>query len=113
MLKHVDSIFNSMQDLVGGYELKYNKFYIGMVKDGVSKNFLTFRPKKSFIKLGFKGNEDISIIQKVEDAGLEISYNARFKEYSLRIDNYNVYLANKSLIDSLVKSSMEYFNLTD
>lgn len=46
ILKTVDDIFNSLSGFVNGYELKYNKFYIGLSKDGLAKNFISFKPKK-------------------------------------------------------------------
>ena len=111
MLKEVDSIFESMQELTQGYELNYNKFYIGLAKDGVSKNFLVFRPKKNYLYILFKSNGDSELEQKVEDAGLEINYNPKFKEYRLRINGFNEYKQHKELIDSMIKSSMEYLNV--
>lgn len=113
MLKNVDSIFAELQDVIGGYELKYNKFYIGMSKDGISKNFLTFRPKKNYMYLGFKGNEDSEMMKRVDNEGLEINYNARFKEYSIRINGLEDYKKHKQLIDSLIQGSKEYFNILD
>ncbi|MBE6902576.1 MAG: hypothetical protein E7478_08885 [Ruminococcaceae bacterium] len=112
-LKNVDSIFNSVKEYASGYELKYNKFYIGMSKDGISKNFLMFRPRKNYLYLLFKGNEDIDIMQKCENVGLEITYKSRWKEYHLRLDDYDEYLKHKELIDSLVKGSMEFFNISE
>ena len=47
----VDSIFNLIKQLDDNLELKYNKFYIGMAKDGQPLNFIIFRPKKSFIRI--------------------------------------------------------------
>ena len=113
MLKNVDLIFNDLQEIVGGYELKYNKFYIGMTKDGVSKNFMLFKPKKSFIKLVIKGNDDEGLLQAAEDAGLDLSYNPRVKDYVLRLNGFDDYKKHKSVIDSLVKISMEYYNISE
>lgn len=113
MLKHVDSILESMQDITQGYELKYNKFYIGMVKDGISKNFLSFIPKKKYLYINFKGNDDTEIIRLADDAGLEINYNPRFKEYRLRINDFSEYKKHKDLIDTFTKRSLEYFNMLD
>lgn len=113
MMKNVDLIFDSMKELTVGYELKYNKFYIGMMKDGISKNFLMFRPKKSYLYIVYKGNEDSEMIQKCDDVGLELSYTPRWKEYSLRISDFEEYKKHKELIDGLIKTSMEYFNITD
>ena len=49
MMKLVDSIYADLEDLLVGYELKYNKFYIGLSINGVSKNFIAFKPMKKFI----------------------------------------------------------------
>ena len=113
IMKNVDLIFGSMKELTAGYELKYNKFYIGMTKDGISKNFLMFRPKKSYLYIVYKGNEDAEMIQKCDDVGLELSYTPRWKEYSLRITDFEEYKKHKELIDGLIKTSMEYFNIAD
>ena len=112
MLGEVDKIFESMKrDFISGYELKYNKFYIGMAKDGSAKNFLTFRPKKNWLYISFKGNEDIESLKKAEAFGLELTYKAAWKDNTLKLVNYNQYQKNKEFIDKLIKGSMDYFNL--
>ena len=73
ILKVVDDIFVSLQSFAPGYELKYNKFYIGMSKDGISKNFVSFKPKKSFLYLTIKGSDNPAKIEKVENSALEVS----------------------------------------
>lgn len=113
MLQNVDKIFESVKEYASDYELKYNKFYIGMMKDGISKNFLMFRPKKNYLYIVYKGNENPEMVQKCEEGGLDISYAPRWKEYSIQLSGFDEYLKHKELIDSLIKSSMEYFNITD
>lgn len=113
MLKNVDMIFENMKELIGDYELKYNKFYIGMVKDGVSKNFLMFRPKKNDIDLVFKRNETTELMQKAEDEGLDMSFFPRRNECYLHISGFEEYKSHKETIDALIRSSMEYFNILD
>ena len=44
-----DQMMNDIKSLDPNLELKYNKFYIGLSKDGQPYNFVTFRPKKSFL----------------------------------------------------------------
>lgn len=113
MLKTVDSIFESMSEFIKGYDLKYNKFYIGMAKDGVAKNFLEFKPKKNFIYVVPKGLEDKEIIAAFDEAGIDINYIARWKEYLIKIKNLEEYKKHKELIDNLVKKSMEYYSVDD
>lgn len=111
MLSEVDNIFNSMKEMVGDYEYKYNKFYIGMSKDGVTKNFLMFRPKKNWLYIVFKGDEDTDLLKEAEDKGLDLSCKAAWKEYYLKLKDYKEYMDNKEFIDKMIKRSMEYFNL--
>ena len=112
MLGEVDRIFESMKnDFISGYELKYNKFYIGMAKDGSAKNFLMFRPKKNWLYITYKGNEDTESLKKAEESGLELTYKSAWKEYNLKLENYNHYQKHKAFIDELIKGSMDYFNL--
>ena len=112
LLGEVDKIFESMKnDFISGYELKYNKFYIGMAKDGLAKNFLMFRPKKNWLKIAYKGNEDTESLKKAEALGLDLTYKAAWKEYYLKLENFNHYQKHKEFIDELIKGSMDYFNL--
>lgn len=111
ILKTIDNIFDSLSQYVSGYELKYNKFYIGLSKDGIAKNFIEFKPKKNWLYFIFKGDEDVNKIEEIEKAGLEVSYIPRWKEYDVRINNFEEFKKHKELLEKMVESSMEYFNL--
>lgn len=111
MLKNVDDIFADLNELTQGYELKYNKFYIGISKEGLVKNFIEFKPKKNYLYFLVKGEENTEKLNKIENAGLEVSYIPRWKEYQIRINNLDEYKKNKELIKELVKDSMEYYNI--
>lgn len=109
MLKLVDKIFEELGDLTQGYVLKYNKFYIGAAKDGVAKNFISFKPKKSFLRLEIKGTEDPEKIQSIEDAGIDVTYRARNKEYNLRLETIEDFRQHEGLIRGLVAESKEEY----
>lgn len=113
MLKNVDKIFNELSDFTQGYELKYNKFYIGISKDGLVKNFILFKPKKNYLYFIFKGNENNDLIEKFEAVGLEITYASRWKEYNVRINKFDDFIKNKELIIEAVKQSMDYYNIEE
>lgn len=113
MLKAVDSIFTDISQFASGFDLKYNKFYIGLSKDGIAKNFVTFKPKKSFLYLVIKGTEDSEKIKLLEEAGLDTSYTARWKEYNIRLSGYEEYKKHKELLDNLIKDSMAYFSISE
>lgn len=113
MLKSVDSIFADISQFATGYELKYNKFYIGLVKDGIAKNFVSFKPKKSFLYLVIKGAEDPEKFKMLENSGLDVSYKARWRVYDIKLSGYEEYKKHKELIDNLIKDAMSYFSVSE
>lgn len=113
MLKSVDAIFSDINQLAPGYDLKYNKFYIGLAKDGVAKNFIIFKPKKSFLYLVIKGTEDPEKVKALENVGLDVNYAARWKEYNIRLLGYDEYKKHKELLDKLIKEAMDYFSISE
>ncbi len=67
-------------------ELKYNKHYIGLGKDGGAFNFVSFRPKKSTITLEIKLPQTDEIDGKIEQTGLDaLGYNTPWGLYRLRL----------------------------
>lgn len=66
--------------------LKYNKFYIGLEKNGQPYNFVTLRPKKGFLKLELKLPQSDELDEKIEKAGLEaLEYDRRSGHYRIRL----------------------------
>ena len=109
MMKIVDAIYEDLGDLLTGYELKYNKFYIGLSSNGVSKNFMNFSPKKKFVYVGFRGPEDEEINQTLDNQGLEFSYDSRHKRYDVKIHAFEEYEENREVFVKLVTNAKEYF----
>lgn len=67
-------------------ELKYNKFYIGLAKNGQPLNFVTFRPKKSFLRFEPRLPYAPEAQQRFEDAGLDLmDYDKRWGRYRIRL----------------------------
>ena len=108
MMKLVDSIYEDLGDLISGYELKYNKFYIGLSINGVAKNFMAFRPKKKFIYIEFRGQEDVEISKTLENEGIDFSYDSRRKRYDIKISSLEEYLANRESFIQLVNNAKDY-----
>ena len=112
-LKNIDSVFHSISEYAPGYELKYNKFYIGVTKDGIAKNFIIFRPRKNYFYFVVKGEENNELIELIENEGLDVTYAPKWKEYDINLKDYEEYKKHKDLLDKLVKSSMEYKDLSE
>lgn len=109
VMKIVDSIYDDLGDLISDYELKYNKFYIGLSINGVAKNFMSFKPMKKFLNLRFKGPEDAEISKLLEDTGLEFAYQIRDKRYQVKINKFEEYQENRELFVKIVKYAMDSF----
>jgi predicted transport protein len=81
-----DSLVEIVKQFDATLQLKYNKHYIGLGKDGSAFNFVTFRPKKSTMTFEIKLPQTDDIDAKIEHAGLDaLEYNARWGLYRLRL----------------------------
>jgi hypothetical protein len=91
------------------YELKYNKFYIGLAKNGQPSNFLIFSPKKSFLKFQPRLEKSQEIQDSLEEAGLDIM------DYSLRNGRYRIRLQpgdiekHKEIISEIITKAYESY----
>ena len=67
-------------------ELKYNKFYIGLARNGQPCNFLSFRPKKEFVRFEVRLENTQETQERLESAGLDImDYDTRWGYYRIRL----------------------------
>ena len=71
--------------------LKYNKFYIGIDKDGQPFNFVSFRPQKNQMILELKLAKSDELDLMMEESGLDtLEYNKREERYRLRLTKKDV-----------------------
>ena len=71
--------------------LKYNKFYIGVEKDGQPYNFVTFRPKKNTLNFELKLSQTNNLDAKIDEAGLDtFEYNKKWGLYRLRLTTKDI-----------------------
>lgn len=67
-------------------ELKYNKFYIGLAKNGQPRNFIVVRPKKGFIRFEPRLKSSPEMTEKLEANGLDVmDYDSRWGRYRIRL----------------------------
>jgi hypothetical protein len=70
-----------------GLELKYNKFYIGIAKDGQPSNFVIFRPKKGFMRFEPRLQDSPETQERLEAAGLDVmDYDKRWDSLSPKLN---------------------------
>lgn len=88
-------------------ELKYNKFYIGLAKQGQPKNFIIFRPKKGFIRFEPRLSNSQETQERLERSGLDImDYDIRWGRYRIRLQPGEI-KKNKDVLAEVVKEGFE------
>jgi hypothetical protein len=82
MLQLTDRLLGLVRQIDPEAVLKYNKHYIGLAKNGVATNYLTFRPRKKHVTLEFKIPRSDEISNKIEVASLaSLPYDVRWGAY--------------------------------
>jgi Domain of unknown function (DUF5655) len=85
-LEITDSLLNMLKAIDPTLSLKYNKFYIGLAKNGQPSNFLVFRPKKDWVRLEPRLEKSDEIQAKLEEAGVDLmDYDSRWGRYRIRL----------------------------
>ena len=102
-----DAILEIVKRLNPDLELKYNRFYIGLAKNGAPNNLVIFRPKKTFIRFEPRLERSDSTLQQLETAGLDVmDYDERSGRYRIRLTPEN--LENHSaVIESVITDSFK------
>lgn len=81
----VDQLLAMAQKHDPSLELKYNKFYVGLARNGQPSNFVVFRPKKGFLRIEPRLKDSAEMQDRLESAGLDImEYDARWGRYRIR-----------------------------
>lgn len=66
--------------------LKFNKFYIGLEKDGQPYNYVTFKPKKNQINLEVRLPRTDELDEKIDGSELDtLEYNKHWGQYRIRL----------------------------
>lgn len=81
-----DSLLELVKKLDPNIELKYNKFYVGLAKNGVPDNFVIFRPARTFIRFEPRLERSDATQERLEKAGLDVmDYDERWGRYRIRL----------------------------
>lgn len=81
----VDKMLGIIHKFDPSYQLKYNKFYIGLAKNGAANNFVYFKPKKQWVNIFSKVIESPELTKEIEDSGLDVDYMPRDGRYRMQL----------------------------
>lgn len=95
-----DDLFGLVKKIDPTLELKYNKFYIGLSRDGQAFNFVSFRPKKNKVNLSLKLPSSEELDTKIEAADLEtLEYDKRWGQYRLGLTRDDLHKKGDTLLE--------------
>lgn len=80
-----DSLLKLIHSFRPDLTLKYNKYYIGLAKDGQPNNFAIFKPMKKFLRLSMRIKKSDDIKQKIEEKGLDLIDYTKSGRYRIRL----------------------------
>lgn len=88
-------------------ELKYNKFYIGLAKDGQPRNFFVVKPKKAFTRFEPRLKNLPETTERLEKAGLDVmDYDTRWGRYRIRLKPGEIE-KHKEILQQVVRDAYE------
>jgi hypothetical protein len=85
--------------------LKYNKFYIGLAKDGLPNNFVQFRPRRQHLIAEFKIPRSDELTARIEEAGVDaMDYQTRWGQYRVRLTSEEI-TKNEPFLTELIEEA--------
>lgn len=101
-----DQVLELIKPFAGGLELKYNKYYIGLAKNGQPNNFVVFRPKKSSLLMEIRLKQSAELQQKLDEAKIDtLEYDKKWGRYRLRLDKTDITKHKDFLIELLKEAN--------
>jgi hypothetical protein len=105
MLKLTEKILQKLSDSTSEYNLKYNKHYIGLEKNNIANNFISFVPRKSVVILNIKLEKTDESDELIENSDLDtLAYDKQWKQYRLRLTS-NDLDSNFEIVQKLVEQA--------
>jgi hypothetical protein len=98
-----DQLLELINDQGPGLSLKYNKYYIGLQRDGIADNFISFRPRKKHMIWVVRIDRNDELDARLEESGLTmLPYEKRWKQYQFQIVPGDV-KAQQALFTDLIR----------
>lgn len=111
MLALADAILKMVKEVEPSVELKYNKFYIGMARNGLATNFVSLRPRKKHVIVEVKIPRSDEITELLDEAGIDsLSYQNRWGQYRLSVSADDISDHRDLLIDLFRRARDDYYS---
>lgn len=111
-VKFADAFLNFVRETTQDdtLELKYNKHYLGMARNGIADNFVHFKPRKQGMVVMFKIKRTDELTQQIEERFDLIKYNTKWSQYEIRFTEKD-FKDNKDFIAVLIRTASKMTQL--
>jgi hypothetical protein len=110
-LQLTDELLEVVREVEPGVSLKYNKNYIGLARDGIASNFVSFRPRRQHVLVEFKIPRSDELTRRLEDAGIDLlAYAARWGRYRMQIEREDLE-QNRGLLRELTQQARDHYGI--
>jgi hypothetical protein len=108
-LKLADDILDVVDKIASGYTLKYNKHYIGLSKQGISKNFISVIPRKKAIVLKAKLPQTDETQELLDRTDMDVMpYEKQWNQYRIRLTEKDLQQSKAPLMQLIRKAYDTY-----
>lgn len=109
-IEMADAILDLIHRFSPNASLNYNKHYIGVQIDGVSKNFVTLRAQRKLLRFDPKIPHSVELDEKIEDLGLlTLPYDKKHSAYRMKLRRQDL-ASHEQLLLELLETA---FNLRE
>lgn len=103
-----DELLEMIHTFESSVQLKYNKFYIGLERNGKADNFAVFRVKKKHLILQPRLPKSEEIDRMLEEGDLDVmGYDVNWERYKVRLTPPDIRV-HKDLITKLLQQAYEH-----
>lgn len=101
-----DEMLGLINEVTPGMAFKYNKFYIGLTRNGVVDNFLILRIRKEFVLAEPRIPRTEELTAMLDDAGVDrMDYDSQWGRYRLRLRKSDLAERRELLLDLIRRAS--------
>jgi hypothetical protein len=104
-----DQLLAIVKEFDPGFQLKYNRGYIGLMKNDRANNFVELTPRRRTITLAPRLDQSEEIDRRIEGDGLEPTYDKTWKRYRISVSK-DQFDRHRGLLKDLMKLAYDFRN---
>lgn len=98
-----DDMLELVNEITPGMALKYNKYYVGLARDGIADNFLAFRPRREYLVTEFRIPRSDELSALIEESGMDtLPYDNQWGNYRIRLKGED-FKTQRYLLQDLIR----------